>query len=187
MAAKKLSFKNGDFVVYPTVGVGKLLRTEEQSVGGQKITLLVIEFERNRMTLRVPVDRAEISGLRPLASPKELNKIIESARDKPVAKRLIWARRSAQYEESINSGDPARVADVLRDLRRREPTDMMNFSARGLYLRALERMAQEYAILHKIDLDSATLKIEDMMGVPPELDLNAVDEDLEEELEEDSE
>ena len=70
MASKKLDFKTGQYVVYPTQGVGKLLRVEEQTIGDQKVKMLVIDFERNHMTLRVPVERAEISGLRPLTSVK---------------------------------------------------------------------------------------------------------------------
>ena len=90
---------------------------------------------------------------------------------------MIWARRAAQYEENINSGDPMKLAEVVRDLQRRNPSDTMTFSARQLYLRALERMAQEFAVLHKIDLDAASEKIEDILGVPKEIDLNAVDSD----------
>ena len=167
MPSKKLDFKAGQYVVYPTQGVGKLVRVEEQTVGGQKIKMLVIDFERNHMTLRVPVERAEISGLRPLTSVKKMDEAIASAKGKAGAKRMIWA----------NSGDPMKLAEVVRDLQRRNPSDTMTFSARQLYLRALERMAQEFAVLHKIDLDAASEKIEDILGVPKEIDLNAVDSD----------
>ena len=177
MPSKKLDFKTGQYVVYPTQGVGKLVRVEEQVVAGQKIKMLVIDFERNHMTLRVPVERAEISGLRPLTSAKKMDEAIAAAKGKAGAKRMIWARRAAQYEENINSGDPMKLAEVVRDLQRRTPTDTMTFSARQLYLRALERMAQEFAVLHKIDLDAASEKIEDILGVPKEIDLNAVDID----------
>ena len=180
MPAKKLDFKTGQYVVYPTQGVGKLLRVEEQVIGGQKIKLMVIDFERNHMTLRVPLERAEISGLRPLSSIKKMDEAIQSAKGKAGAKRMIWARRAAQYEENINSGDPMRLAEVVRDLQRRSATDTMTFSARQLYLRALERMAQEFAILHKMDLEDASEKIEDILGVPKEIDLNANEEDEEE-------
>ncbi|MCL2748992.1 MAG: CarD family transcriptional regulator [Alphaproteobacteria bacterium] len=186
MASKKLEFKNGQFVVYPTQGVGKVVRVEEQNIGGQKITLLVIDFERNKMTLRVPVDRAEISGLRPLVTNKKMNEAIESAKGRAGIKRMIWSRRAAQYEENINSGDLMRLAEVVRDLQRRNATDQMTFSARGLYLRALERMAQEYAVLHRLDLDEASEKIEEIIGVPKEIDLNAVEEDDPEEQEEET-
>jgi len=184
MPTKKLDFKTGQYVVYPTQGVGKLLRVEEQTIGGQKIKMMVIDFERNHMTLRVPLDRAELSGLRPLTSAKKLDEAIASAKGRAGTKRMIWARRAAQYEENINSGDPMKLAEVVRDLQRRSATDTMTFSARQLYLRALERMAQEFAILHKMDLEDASDKIEDILGVPKEIDLNAVDED--DEIEEDA-
>ena len=180
MPSKKLDFKAGQFVVYPTQGVGKLVRMEEQTIAGQKIKMLVIDFEKNHMTLRVPLDRAEISGLRPLTSVKKMDEAIASARGKAGAKRMIWARRAAQYEENINSGDPVKLAEVVRDLQRRNSADTMTFSGRQLYLRALERMAQEFAVLHKLDLDEASEKIEDILGIPKEIDLNAVDDDAEE-------
>lgn len=183
MPSKKLEFKNGQYVVYPTQGVGKLVRTEEQVIGGQKIKMLVIDFEKSRMTLRVPLERAEISGLRPLSSAKKMDEAIAAAKGKAGAKRMIWARRAAQYEENINSGDPMKLAEVVRDLQRRNPTDTIPFSARRLYMRALERMAQEFAVLHKMDVDAASEKIEDIIGVPKEIDLNAVDEDEEEQEE----
>jgi len=180
MPTKKLDFKTGQYVVYPTQGVGKLLRVEEQTIGDQKIKMMVIDFERNHMTLRVPVDRAEISGLRPLSSMKKMDEAIQSAKGKAGTKRMIWARRAAQYEENINSGDPMKLAEVVRDLQRRTATDTMTFSARQLYLRALERMAQEFAVLHKMELEEASDKIEDILGVPKEIDLNAAEEDEEE-------
>lgn len=184
MPNKKLDFKTGQYVVYPTQGVGKLLRMEEQTIGDQKIKMLVIDFEKNRMTLRVPLDRVEISGLRPLTSMKKMDDAIAFAKGKAGPKRLLWARRAAQYEENINSGDPMKLAEVVRDLQRRSPTEPMNFSARQLYLRALERMAQEFAVLHKIDVNEASDKIEDILGIPKEIDLGALDEDSDDEAEE---
>jgi len=179
--SKKLDFKAGQYVVYPTQGVGKLLRIEEQVIGGQEIKLLVIDFEKNHMTLRVPLERAEISGLRPLISMRKMDEAISSAKGKAGAKRMIWARRAAQYEENINSGDPMKLAEVVRDLQRRSAAEPMTFSGRQLYLRALERMAQEFAVLHKMDIDGASEKIEDILGIPKEIDLSAVEEpDIEE-------
>ncbi|MCL2331365.1 MAG: CarD family transcriptional regulator [Proteobacteria bacterium] len=186
MPAKKLEFKNGQYVVYPTQGVGKIVRIEQQVIGGQKMSLVVIDFERNHMTLRVPLERAEVSGLRPLVSAKKMNDAIESAKGKAGAKRMIWSRRAAVYEENINSGDPMKLAEVVRDLQRRDAADVMTFSGRQLYLRALERMAQEFAILNKIDIEEASVKIEDLLGVPKEIDLNAVEEEEEDEPEEET-
>lgn len=183
---KKLEFKNGTFVVYPTQGVGKVARVEEQVIAGQKIPMIVINFEQNNMTLRVPLDRAELSGLRPLVTPKKMDEAIASAKRAAGAKRMIWARRAAVYEENINSGDPMKLAEVVRDLQRRSNSDTMTFSGRQLYMRALERMAQEFAILHKLEVEQAADKIEEILGVPKEIDLNAPEEEAEEEFEEEA-
>ncbi|MDR0449429.1 MAG: CarD family transcriptional regulator [Rickettsiales bacterium] len=171
MASNK--FKQDQFVVYPMQGVGKIVNIEEQVVAGQKIQLLVIELAREKIVLRVPVERTDILGLRPLVSQKEMSEAIASAKQPPASKRMIWARRAAQYEEKINSGNPAELADVIRDLQRRAADDPMTFSGRKLYIRALERMAEEFAVLHKIELKEAEEEIEGLLGVPKEADINA--------------
>ena len=185
MAVKKIDFKNGQYVVYPTQGVGKLVCTEEQVIGGEKVKMLVIDFEKNHMTLRVPIDRTEISGLRPLSTIKKMDEAIALAKSKAGAKRSIWTRRAAQYEENINSGDPMKLAEVVRDLQRRTSTDTVTFSSRQLYVRALERMAQEFAILHKMEVDQAIEKIENILEIPKEINLDELEdsEDLESEEE----
>ncbi len=184
MAVKKIDFKNGQYVVYPTQGVGKLVATEDQIIAGEKVKMLVIDFEKNHMTLRVPIDRTEISGLRPLSTIKKMDEAIALAKSKAGAKRSIWTRRAAQYEENINSGDPMKLAEVVRDLQRRTSTDTMTFSSRRLYLRALERMAQEFAVLHKMEIDEAMEKIEDILEIPKEINLDEIEETEEDEIEE---
>ena len=184
MAVKKIDFKNGQYVVYPTQGVGKLVATEDQIIAGEKVKMLVIDFEKNHMTLRVPIDRTEISGLRPLRTIKKMDEAIALAKSKAGAKRSIWTRRAAQYEENINSGDPMKLAEVVRDLQRRTSTDAMTFSSRRLYLRALERMAQEFAVLHKMEVDEAIEKIEDILEIPKEINLDEIEETEEDEIEE---
>lgn len=179
MVSKKLDFKSGQYVVYPTQGVGRLIKTEDIVVGGQKVRMLVIGFDRNNMTLRVPMDRVEISGLRPLVSARKMMDAINSAKDKAGAKRMIWSRRAAVYEENINSGDPMKIAEVIRDLQRRTAADTMTFSGRQLYLRALERMAQEFAVINKMELDQASEKIEDILEIPKDLDLGEIPYDPE--------
>ena len=59
---KKVEFRVEDFVVYPTHGVGQILGTETQEIAGTELDLLVINFAHDRMTLRIPVGKAETSG-----------------------------------------------------------------------------------------------------------------------------
>lgn len=185
MATKaKLSFKKGQFVVYPVHGVGQIKSIEEQKIAGQKLELIVIEFEKDRMTLRIPLAKAETSGLRQISSCKTMDEAIQSAKKSPSVKRVIWSRRAQQYEEKINSGNPSELADVIRDLQRRDPTDVMTFSGRQVYTKALTRMAEEFAIIHKIDVDTASEKIEKILGIPKEIEINFDEDKPDESLDE---
>ena len=73
------SFEEGDFVVYPTHGVGRILGTEEREVAGMKLEMLVVRFEHDRMTLRVPMEKARSLGLRTLSSKKQMEQAITTS------------------------------------------------------------------------------------------------------------
>src|SRR5215475_2206715 len=67
-AKVKHEFKANDHVVYPTHGVGKITRIEEQEVAGAKLELFVITFDKDKMTLRVPTTKAKAVGMRTTSS-----------------------------------------------------------------------------------------------------------------------
>ena len=46
------------FVVYPSHGVGKITAIEEQEIAGISMELFVIDFAKDKMTLRVPTAKA---------------------------------------------------------------------------------------------------------------------------------
>lgn len=158
------AFEEGDFVVYPTHGVGRILGTETQEVAGIKLEMLVVRFEQDRMTLRVPMEKAKTLGLRTLSSSKQMDQAITTLRGKARVRRTMWSRRAAEYETKIKSGDPVSIAEVVRDLHRRTNQSEQSYSERQMYQAALERLAREYAAIEKIDQDTAALKLEDMMA-----------------------
>ena len=96
----------GDYVVYPTHGVGKVLGIEKREIIGQELQLFVISFHRDRMTLQVPVDKADTSGLRKLSSRKIMDNALSTLKGRARVKRTMWSRRAQEYEAKINSGDP---------------------------------------------------------------------------------
>ncbi|MBT6415986.1 CarD family transcriptional regulator [Candidatus Puniceispirillum sp.] len=158
------AFEEGDFVVYPTHGVGRILGTETREVAGMKLEMLVVRFEQDRMTLRVPMEKAKTLGLRTLSSSKQMDQAITTLRGKARVRRTMWSRRAAEYETKIKSGDPVSIAEVVRDLHRRTNQSEQSYSERQMYQAALERLAREYAAIEKIDQDAAALKLEDMMA-----------------------
>jgi len=163
--AKKHTFtyQDGDFVVYPTHGVGKIHGTEIQKIAGTEVTLLVIRFEQDRMTLRVPLEKAMTLGLRTLSSRKHMDDAILTLKSKAKVKRAMWSRRAQEYEAKIKSGDPVNIAEVVRDLRKRDPNSEQSYSERQMYQAALERLAREFAAIEEIDQDTAADRLEDLM------------------------
>ena len=164
-AKKKLLFKPGDFVVYPTHGVGKVTSVEIQEIVGHKLKLFVISFETERMTLRVPVSKATTSGLRKLSSCKMMDIAMEKLKGRARVKRTMWSRRAQEYEAKINSGDPLAIAEVVRDLYRKAGQPDQSFSERQIFESARDRLAHELAAVDRVDLEAATEKMEELLKV----------------------
>ena len=114
-AIKDLEFGKGDFVVYPTHGVGKVTGIEEREIAGEKLQLFVVSFEKERMILRVPIEKVKESGLRKLSNRKIIDTALKTLKGKVRVKRTMWSRRAQEYEAKINSGDPVAIAEVVRE------------------------------------------------------------------------
>jgi CarD family transcriptional regulator len=162
--AKKLEFEIGDYVVYPTHGVGRVVGVEQQTISEMDVELIVIKFEKDRMTLRVPVAKAQNSGLRRLSSRKLMDTALTTLRGRSRVKRTMWSRRAQEYEAKINSGDPVSIAEVVRDLHRGEDQPDQSYSERQMYQAALDRLARELAALEKIDEVAAAAKLEKLLS-----------------------
>jgi len=163
MAEKKTKFSTGDYVVYPTHGVGKVTGVEDQEIAGDKLKLIVINFEKDRMVLRVPIAKAETSGLRQLSSRDEMKAAMKTLRGRSRVRRTMWSRRAQEYEAKINSGSPVSIAEVVRDLHRKEDQPDQSYSERQIYQAAFERLMRELAVVEEIDEDAATEKLQTVL------------------------
>jgi CarD family transcriptional regulator len=160
---EKLGFHTGDFVVYPTHGVGKILGIEDQEIAGYQLNVFVVHFDKDRMTLRVPVGKAKNSGLRRLSTRKEMDVALAKLKGRSRAKRTMWSRRAQEYEAKINSGDPGSIAEVVRDLYRNVGQPEQSYSERQIYQAALDRLVREFAAVENIDEASAVKRVEGML------------------------
>lgn len=158
-----LPFKTGDYVVYPTHGVGKVVEIETQEIAGHKLQLFVISFDRDRMVLKVPVSKAGTSGLRRLSTRKIMDSALTTLKGRARVKRTMWSRRAQEYEAKINSGNPVSIAEVVRDLHRNVGQPDQSFSERQIYEAARDRLACELAAVEHIDVAAATVKLEEML------------------------
>ena len=160
----KIGFAEGDYVVYPSHGVGKILGIETQEISGYQLSVFVVHFDKDRMTLRVPITKAKASGLRRLSTQKEMQMALGKLKGRSKAKRTMWSRRAQEYEAKINSGDPASIAEVVRDLYRNSSQPDQSYSERQIYQAALDRLVREFAAVEAIDEVTATQRLEQMLS-----------------------
>ncbi|HEY8963904.1 MAG TPA: CarD family transcriptional regulator [Alphaproteobacteria bacterium] len=158
-----VDFRTGDYVVYPAHGVGTIEGVETQSIAGMSVTLYAISFEKDRMRLKIPVQKAQTAGLRKLSTGDRLKDALKTLTGKAKIKRTMWSRRAQEYEAKINSGDPVQIAEVLRDLRRPKDDTEQSYSERQIYQSALERLAREVAAVERIAEDKAVARLEDVL------------------------
>ena len=160
---KNYAFRPNEFVVYPAHGVGKIVNIEEQEIAGIIMELFVVSFEKDKMTLRVPTEKALHVGMRSLASAEEVAKAMHTLKGKAKVKRAMWSRRAQEYEQKINSGDLIAIAEVVRDLHRTDEQREQSYSERQLYEAALERLTREVAAVGGGDEVLAAKQIDDVL------------------------
>ncbi|RYD46191.1 MAG: CarD family transcriptional regulator, partial [Sphingomonadales bacterium] len=129
------------------------------------LELYVLRFEKEKMTLRVPTNKAESVGMRKLSSDKTLREALETLKGKPRVKRTMWSRRAQEYEAKINSGDLVSIAEVVRDLFRAEDQPEQSYSERQIFEAAASRLARELAAMEQIDEPAALVKIVEILKV----------------------
>jgi len=159
----KLSFKNKEYVVYPSHGVGQITSVERQEVAGHELELYVITFAKDKMTLRVPTNKSEAVGMRKLSEPKVITQAIDTLKGKAKVKRTMWSRRAQEYEAKINSGDLIFIAEVVRDLYRSDKQPEQSYSERQLFEAAIDRMAREVAAADNMDDAAAVTRLETVL------------------------
>lgn len=160
----KTAFNSGEYVVYPAQGVGKVADIYTQNVGGSELELIVVNFDKDKMTLRVPLAKAGINGLRKISETSVMDDALEILKGKAKVKKIMWSRRAQEYENKINSGSPTAIAEVVRDLHRHENLSEQSYSERQIYEQALDRLASEYAICQNITAEAATQKLLDILA-----------------------
>ncbi len=160
---RQFAFSVDEYVVYPTHGVGKITGIEEQEFAGASLQLFVVDFDKEKMTLRVPVTKADQTGMRSLSSPEKMKTALATLKGRARVKRTMWSRRAQEYEAKINSGDPLSIAEVIRDLHRATGQPEQSYSERQIYEAALDRLVREFAAVEGLDEEQATERLEKVL------------------------
>ena len=161
---KKEEFLPEQYVVYPSHGIGQILEIEKKEIAGQILTMYVIEFEKEKMILRVPIEKTKEIGVRKISTKNQLKDVFEILTGKAKIRRTMWSRRAQEYETKINSGDIKLLTEVVRDLFRSDSQPEQSYSERQLYEAARERLSREVAVIEKTDEQKAIEKMETILN-----------------------
>ena len=167
MSIKKLpslTFNAGEYVVYPTHGVGKVADVTKQNIAGSELELLVVNFDKDKMTLRIPTSKIQNVGLRKISDDKTMNEAFATLKGKAKVRKIMWSRRAQEYENKINSGNPVAIAEVIRDLYRNENLAEQSYSERQIYEQAVNRLASEVSIYSNCSMEEANKKLLDILA-----------------------
>ena len=167
MSIKKLpslTFNAGEYVVYPTHGVGKVADVTKQNIAGSELELLVVNFDKDKMTLRIPTSKIQHVGLRKISDDKTMNEAFATLKGKAKVRKIMWSRRAQEYENKINSGNPVAIAEVIRDLYRNDNIAEQSYSERQIYEQAVSRLASEVSIYSNCSMEEANKKLLDILA-----------------------
>ena len=163
MSPRNIEFKIGETVVYPKHGVGEIVKIESMEIANIKTIFYVVKIEQSKLTIRVPIDKQEEVGLRKISSKKIITEVFDVLKLKPKIRRIMWSRRAQEYDTKIFSGDPIKIAEVVRDLFRKNTQAEQSYSERQMFQVAIERLAREVAAVEKTDYFQSTEKIESIL------------------------
>lgn len=156
---RKIVFKIGEYAVYPSHGIGKIIDIENTTVLGQDFSCYLMSFEREKLIIKIPTHSAEKIGLRHLISKTQMDEVFSILRSGVKKLKGMWSRRAQEYETKINSGDIILLAEVLRDLTRDIEDGDRSYSERIIYETATLRLASEYSAIYGIDFEEAKEKV----------------------------
>lgn len=150
---KKAKLKVGDFVFYPSAGVGVIEAIEDVFIAGAVDSCYVIRIEESGMVVKVPQANVKSSGIRPLLSSrkvKELFLILESNCNLRVTGGN-WTERCKDLDRRINGNTCMELAEVVRDLMSWKILSGLSFEESMLLETASTYLSRELAAIKEID------------------------------------
>ncbi|QMV84608.1 CarD family transcriptional regulator [Corynebacterium hindlerae] len=146
-----MEFKVGDTVVYPHHGAAQIEAIEQRELGGQMMEYLVLQIRQSDLVVRVPAKNAELVGVRDVVGEEGLQKVFSVLRETDVEEAGNWSRRYKANQERLASGDVNKVAEVVRDLWRRDQDRGLSAGEKRMLVKARQVLVGELALAETVD------------------------------------
>ena len=159
-----MGFTVGETVVYPHHGAALIEALEQRTIKGVEKAYLVLKVAQGDLTVRVPADNAEIVGVRDVVGQEGLNKVFEVLRAPAVEEPTNWSRRYKANLEKLASGDVNKVAEVVRDLWRRDKDRGLSAGEKRMLSKARQILVSELALAEGTNEDKAEILLDEVLA-----------------------
>lgn len=153
-----MEFKVGEVVVYPHHGAARIADIEQREIGGETLDYLVLQILQSDLEVRVPVKNTELVGVRDVVNEEGLQRVFSVLRETDVEEAGNWSRRYKANQERLASGDINKVAEVVRDLWRRDQGKGLSAGEKRMLGKARQILVGELALAEPVD----EAKVEEM-------------------------
>src|SRR5660397_234219 len=148
-------FEVGETVVYPHHGAALIEAMETRVIKGEDRLYLVLKVAQGDLTVRVPADNAEFVGVRDVVGQEGLDHVFEVLRAPHTEEPTNWSRRDRANLEKLASGDVNKVAEVVRDLWRRDRERGLSAGEKRMLVKARQILVSELALAEGTNEDKA--------------------------------
>jgi CarD family transcriptional regulator len=159
-----MGFNVGETVVYPHHGAALIEAIESRVIKGVERTYLVLKVAQGDLTVRVPADNVDLVGVRDVVNREGLDRVFEVLRSPYVEEPTNWSRRYKANLEKLASGDVIKVAEVVRDLTRREGGRGLSAGEKRMLAKARQVLISELALAEKTNEDKAEAVLDEVLA-----------------------
>jgi len=159
-----MAFNVGETVVYPHHGAALIEAIETREIKGVQRTYLVLKVAQGDLTVRVPADNVDLVGVRDVVGQEGLDRVFQVLRAPHVEEPTNWSRRYKANLEKLASGDVIKVAEVVRDLWRRERDRGLSAGEKRMLAKARQILVSELALAERTNEDKAETLLDEVLA-----------------------
>lgn len=159
-----MAFTVGETVVYPHHGAALIEAVETRLIKGEEKQYLVLKVAQGDLTVRVPADNVDLVGVRDVVGRDGLDRVFSVLRSDCAEEPTNWSRRYKANLEKLSSGDVIKVAEVVRDLHRRDGDRGLSAGEKRLLAKARQILVSELALAEKTDEVRAEAVLDEVLA-----------------------